>query len=32
MSSKDSLGDRIKTYEDAYRTHLPIRMPNIFLK
>lgn len=29
MSSKDSLGDRMKSYEDAYRTHLPIRMPVI---
>lgn len=29
MSSKDSLGDRMKTFEDAYRTHLPIRMPVI---
>jgi len=27
--SKDSLGDRMKTYEDAYRTSLPIRMPVI---
>lgn len=27
MSSKDSLGDRMKTYEDAYRLSLPIRMP-----
>lgn len=28
MSSiKDSLGDRIKSYEDAYRISLPIRMP-----
>lgn len=25
--SKDSLGDRMKTYEDAYRFNLPIRMP-----
>lgn len=29
MSTKDSLGDRMKTFEDAYRTHLPIRMPVI---
>jgi len=30
MSSvKDSLGDRIKSYEDAYRISLPIRMPVI---
>lgn len=28
MSSKDSLGDRVKSYyEDAYRIHLPRRMP-----
>lgn len=27
--SKDSLGDRIKSYEDAYRHYLPIRMPII---
>ena len=27
--SGDSLGDRMKTYEDAFRTHLPIRMPVI---
>ena len=29
MSSKDNLGDRMKSYEDAYRTNLPIRMPVI---
>jgi tRNA(His) guanylyltransferase len=29
MSTNDSLGDRIKTYEDAYRINLPIRMPII---
>lgn len=29
MSSKDSLGDRMKTYEDAFRISLPIRMPVI---
>lgn len=27
--SKDSLGDRMKSYEDCYRTRLPIRMPVI---
>lgn len=27
--SKDSLGDRMKQYEDCYRTHLPIRTPVI---
>ncbi len=27
--SNDSLGDRMKSYEDAYRTHLPIRLPVI---
>ncbi|MGE3320386.1 MAG: tRNA(His) guanylyltransferase Thg1 family protein [Candidatus Berkiella sp.] len=27
--SNDSLGDRMKSYEDAFRTHLPIRMPVI---
>lgn len=27
--SNDSLGDRMKSYEDAYRMHLPIRMPVI---
>lgn len=27
--SQDSLGDRMKSYEDCYRTHLPIRMPVI---
>jgi tRNA(His) guanylyltransferase len=29
MDGKDSLGDRIKTYEDAYRVRLPIRLPVI---
>lgn len=29
MTTKDSLGDRIKKYEDAYRFHLPHRMPII---
>jgi len=29
MSIKDSLGDRMKTYEGAYRISLPIRMPLI---
>ena len=29
MKNKDSLGDRMKSYEDAYRLHLPIRMPVI---
>lgn len=29
MSTKDNLGDRMKSYEDAYRTSLPIRMPVI---
>jgi tRNA(His) guanylyltransferase len=29
MSNKDSLGDRMKTYESAFRTHLPIRIPVI---
>jgi tRNA(His) 5'-end guanylyltransferase len=29
MSSKDSLGDRMKEYEDAWRISLPIRMPTI---
>lgn len=28
-SEKDSLGDRMKQYEDCYRTHLPIRTPII---
>jgi tRNA(His) guanylyltransferase len=28
-SGKDSLGDRMKTFEDSYRQHLPIRMPVI---
>lgn len=27
--SNDSLGDRMKSYEDCYRTQLPIRMPLI---
>ena len=27
MSNNDSLGDRMKTYENAYRINLPIRMP-----
>ncbi len=27
--SNDSLGDRMKSYEDCYRTNLPIRMPVI---
>lgn len=27
--SNDSLGDRMKSYEDAYRAHLPIRLPVI---
>lgn len=27
--SKDSLGDRMKSFEDAYRTYMPIRMPVI---
>lgn len=27
MSNKDSLGDRMKKYEDAYRIHMPERMP-----
>lgn len=27
--SNDSLGDRMKSYEDCYRAHLPIRMPVI---
>jgi hypothetical protein len=27
VMSNDSLGDRIKTYEDSYRIKLPIRMP-----
>lgn len=27
--SNDSLGDRMKSYEDCYRIHLPIRMPVI---
>ena len=27
--SQDSLGDRMKSYEDCYRIHLPIRMPII---
>jgi len=27
--SQDSLGDRMKSYEDCYRTNLPIRMPVI---
>lgn len=27
--SNDSLGDRMKSYEDAYRTNLPIRLPVI---
>lgn len=29
IMSKDSLGDRMKSYEDAFRAHLPIRMPVI---
>lgn len=29
MTSKDSLGDRMKSYEDSYRISLPIRMPVI---
>jgi tRNA(His) guanylyltransferase len=29
VMSNDSLGDRMKSYEDCYRTHLPIRMPVI---
>jgi len=29
MSSKDSLGDRMKSYEGSYRISLPIRMPVI---
>lgn len=29
MSSKDSLGDRMKSYEDSYRISLPIRTPVI---
>lgn len=29
MESKDSLGDRLKEYEDAFRFHLPKRMPLI---
>jgi tRNA(His) guanylyltransferase len=29
IMSQDSLGDRMKSYEDCYRTHLPIRMPVI---
>lgn len=28
-SDKDSLGDRMKSFEDCYRTQLPIRMPVI---
>src|SRR5687767_7520825 len=27
--SKDSLGDRMKTFEDSFRNYLPIRMPVI---
>jgi len=29
MSTKDSLGDRMKTYESAYKVKLPVRMPVI---
>ena len=29
MSSKDSLGDRMKSYEDSYRFSLPVRLPVI---
>lgn len=29
QNSKDSLGDRMKSYEDSYRLSLPIRMPVI---
>jgi tRNA(His) guanylyltransferase len=29
MSSRDSLGDRMKSYEDSYRISLPIRSPVI---
>jgi len=29
MSTKDSLGDRMKAYEDSYRISLPVRMPVI---
>lgn len=29
MSTNDSLGDRMKIYENAFRTNLPIRMPVI---
>lgn len=29
MSSNDSIGDRMKKYEDSYRISLPIRMPII---
>lgn len=29
MSSNDNLGDRMKSYEDCYRSFLPIRMPVI---
>lgn len=29
IMSQDSLGDRMKSYEDCYRTNLPIRMPVI---
>lgn len=29
MTSKDNLGDRMKSYEDAYRTSLPGRLPVI---
>lgn len=29
MSTKDSLGDRMKSYEDSYRISFPIRMPLI---
>jgi tRNA(His) 5'-end guanylyltransferase len=29
MNTNDSLGDRMKSYEDAYRVHLPIRLPVI---
>jgi tRNA(His) guanylyltransferase len=29
MSTKDSLGDRMKSYENAYRLNLPIRLPII---
>lgn len=29
MSSKDSLGDRMKSYEDSFRFSLPVRLPVI---